>query len=331
MPKKLTRTQDESALIVRLRGGLGNQLFQYAAGRSLAARSGVPLLLDTKSGFQADPYGRFYALGSFKLCDGISEVDSTRLGASVELRRRLVRSYEILRLKLLGRYFSRSIHRLRISRPTVLDAYCQSPRYFSGIEDVLKKELAFKAVPTGVDRAVASEIGLTNSVCVHARRLLGVCANPANTQSSVVNYYGVCEISYYRNALRALADEFGPVTAYLFSDDPIWAEESAQSLGVPGCTVKVINEQDTLTSFYLMRLCKHFVLANSTFGWWAAWLGEFAGKSVYIPPVWNRGEKRFPHELFPQNWRVVSVSGNRRRWSPSHRSVSRNPQAERIQ
>jgi hypothetical protein len=299
------KNNDEPVLIVKLRGGLGNQLFQYAAGRSLAARSGARLMLDTKSGFRGDPWGRSYALGAFALSNLVLEADSTGLGLSVELRRRFLRRHEILRLKLQGKYFNPSIHGLRVSRPTVLDAYCQSPRYFLGVEDALKEELAFKAIPTGVDSAAASEMNFTNSVCVHARRLHGVFAGDAKARRSVSEYYGTCGISYYRSALDKLAREHGPVTAYLFSDDPGWARDNAPRLVTTNCAVRVIDEQDTLKSFYLMRLCKHFVLANSTFGWWAAWLGEFARKSVHVPSVWNRGEKRFPLELFPDSWTVV--------------------------
>lgn len=308
MLERLTGIQDRPALIVRLRGGLGNQLFQYAAGRSLAARSGARLMLDTKSGFQGDPNGRSYALGAFELSTAVSELDASALGFPVELRSRFLRRYEVLRLKLLGRYFTPLIQRLRVSGPTVLDAYCQSPLYFLGVEDTLKEEFAFKAIPVGVDSAIASEMYFTNSVCVHARRLHGVCADAAKTRPSAVDYYGACGIGYYRSALARLAREHGPVTAYLFSDDPGWARENAPRLVTAACAVRVIGEQDTLKSFYLMRQCKHFVLANSTFGWWAAWLGEFTRKAVYVPSIWNRGEKRFPLELFPDGWSVVPAA-----------------------
>jgi hypothetical protein len=130
------------------------------------------------------------------------------------------------------------------------------------------------------------------------------------TRSSVVGYYGACGIDYYRNALSKLSCECGAATAYLFSDDAKWARENVQFMATPGCTIRVIEEADPLKSFYLMRQCRHFILANSTFSWWAAWLGEHPGKTVYVPSVWNQGEKRFPSELFPENWSVVPVTSN---------------------
>jgi hypothetical protein len=138
------KKNDEPVLIVKLRGGLGNQLFQYAAGRSLAARSGARLMIDTKSGFRGDPWGRSYALGAFALSNLVLEADSTGRGLGVELRRRLLRRHEILRLKLQGKYFNPSIHGLRVSGPTVLDAYCQSPRYFLAWKMPSKKSLLLR-------------------------------------------------------------------------------------------------------------------------------------------------------------------------------------------
>jgi hypothetical protein len=308
MSEKLTRIQNQSALIVRLRGGLGNQLFQYAAGRSIAARSRVPLMLDTKSGFLGDPNGRSYLLGAFELSNTALEADSTGYGFRVESRRRLLHRYEILRLQLLGKYFAEPINRLRVSGPTVLDAYCQCPRYFGDMADALRKDLAFKAIPADLDLELANEMRRSNSVCVHARRLLGVCSDATKTRPSVVSYYGACGIRYYQTALSRLVSEYGQLNAYLFSDDITWARENAQSLAVEGCTVKVIEEEDTLKTFYLMQLCKHFVLANSTFGWWAAWLGECAGNTVLIPSVWNQGEKRFPSDMFPESWKIVPAA-----------------------
>jgi hypothetical protein len=68
----------------------------------------------------------------------------------------------------------------------------------------------------------------------------------------------------------------------------------------------VVDDPDPLRSFYLMRLCRHYVIANSTFSWWAAWLGQYQLKTVCVPSVWNREEIRFPRGLFPDSWKVIS-------------------------
>jgi hypothetical protein len=280
--------------VLRLRGGLGNQLFQYAAGRALALRNGVPLRLDRTSGFRGDPYGRSYDLGGFNVLDEGSEpVFSADLDIRARLFREFVKRREMWRMRA-GLYFDPAIYNLRIKRPTVLDAYCQSPWYFSEIEDFVRRELEFKSAPPGRSNATSAEITQGNSACLHVRRLHGKEA-------------GTCEIAYYRRAIRDVASVHGGLRIFVFSDDIGWAQQNAGAFETAGSSVKVIDE-GPLRSFYLMRLCRHFIIANSTFSWWAAWLGEHALKTVCVPSLWNRRERRFPRGLFPPTWSVVPVA-----------------------
>jgi hypothetical protein len=299
----LGRPKRQPVLLLRLRGGLGNQLFQYAAGRALALRNHVPLWLDTTSGFRGDRYGRSYELGSFNVLDERTEpVSSADLGIRAELFRRFVGRREIWR-KRAGQYFDPAIYNLRIKRPTAFDAYCQSPRYFSEIEQLLRMELEFKTTPPGLSDATAREIAQTNSVCLHARRLHAKEVDGSEPQS-VAKFFGACDIAYYRRAVREVADIHGDLNIFVFSDDIGWARQNAGAFETERSSVQVIDEAP-LQSFYLMRLCKHFITANSTFSWWAAWLGGHPMKTVCVPSVWNRGERHPPRDLFPPGWRVV--------------------------
>src|ERR1700691_2403595 len=100
-------------LIVRLKGGLGNQLFEYAAGRALALRNNVPLWLDTTSGFLDDPYGRHYELGSFKVqSERIEESSPAELGIRSGLFRGFVQRRELFRIQVFGHYFDPAIYNL---------------------------------------------------------------------------------------------------------------------------------------------------------------------------------------------------------------------------
>ncbi len=296
----------EPALLLRLRGGLGNQLFEYAAGRALALRNHIPLRLDTTSGFRGDRYGRSYELGCFNVLDERTEpVSSADLGIRAELFRRFVGRREIWRMRA-GRYFDQAIYDLRIKRPTVLDAYCQSPRYFREIEEILRRDLEFKSIPPGLNDVTSGEIMQANSVCLHIRRLHGKEADGSRPQS-VADFYGTCDIEYYRRAIREVAAIHGNLRIFVFSDDTGWSQQNAGAFETDGCSVKVIDE-GPLRSFYLMRLCKHFIIANSAFSWWAAWLGGHPMKTVCVPSVWNRGERRFPRDLFPPAWTVVPAA-----------------------
>ena len=294
MKPAVVRAGRQPMLLLRLRGGLGNQLFQYAAGRGLALRNHVPLWLDPTSGFRGDPYGRSYDLGGFNVLDARTEpISSADLGIRAELFREFVKRREVWRMQA-GQYFDPAIYDLRIKRAAVLDAYCQSPRYFREIEDLVRRELEFKSAPPGLSDVTAQEIMQGNSVCLHVRRLHGKEA-------------GTCDIAYYRRAIREIASVHGSLRLFVFSDDIGWAQQNAGLFETEGCSVTVIDE-DPLRSFYLMRLCRHFIIANSTFSWWAAWLGGHAMKTVCVPSVWNRRERRFPRDLFPPGWRVVPAA-----------------------
>lgn len=303
----LEGAENSPLLILRLRGGLGNQLFEYAAGRALALRNQVPLCLDTTSGFRGDPYGRSYELGAFKVMAERIGQTSSDLGVRAELFRRVVGRWELLRMRVLGRYFDPAICSLRIKRPTVLDALCQSPRYFCEIEELVRRELEFKTIPPGLSDVTVEDIKQTNSVCLHVRRLFAKEAD-GSIRQSVADFYGTCDIEYYRRAIREVVTLHGSLRIFVFSDDIRWAHQNAGVFEIEGCSVKVIDDDDLLRSFYLMGLCKHFIIANSTFSWWAAWLGGYSMKTVCVPSVWNRGEKRFPRDLFPPAWRVVPAA-----------------------
>ena len=295
-----------AALVLRLRGGLGNQFFQYAAARSLALRNRVPLLLDDASGFREDPYGRRYELGAFKTIDArVDPAAPMTFGFLSTLRRIYLRAREYTRMRFKGSYFDPFICKLSISRPVLFESYCQSFRYFNDIENLVRQEFEFKTVPNGLDQEMVSAIVCLNSVCLHARRLHGITAD-GSAPSSVTQYYGACGLDYYRRSILELAALHGHLQIFVFSDNIQWAQQNLDALQSEYGDVRVLSETDTLRSFYLMRLCKHFIIANSSYSWWAAWLGKDSKKTVCVPSVWNSGERRFPQDLFPVDWKVIS-------------------------
>jgi len=112
----------------------------------------------------------------------------------------------------------------------------------------------------------------------------------------------------YRRAIREVAAAHGRLSIFIFSDDIRWAHQNAGVFETEGCNVNVIDDEDPLRSFYLMTLCNHFIIANSTFSWWAAWLAKYSVKTVCVPSAWNRGERRPPRDLFPPAWKIVPAT-----------------------
>ncbi len=296
---------EEPILVARLRGGLGNQLFEYAAARSIANRNRVPLLIDSISGFVGDPFGRRFELHPFALnACVIPEGAIGSPAAAARILREYLRIREYIAMRYLGRNYDPVIHALRVRHPMVFDAYCQSYKYFTDIEGDLRNELDFRSIPEGIDHSLESEIRISNSVCVHARRQYGRLADGSSSEA-IASYYGACGFDYYRNSLLELKNNHGPLKIFIFSDDLAWACKNIQAFAIEGCEVEVVPEIDTMRSFYLMRLCRHFVIANSTFSWWAAWLGNYPVKAVYAPSVWSSGQRKFPKDLIPENWRIA--------------------------
>lgn len=269
-------------IIVHLMGGLGNQLFQYAAGRQLAERCQSELMLDT-SWYANIPPGdtpRFYGLDLFCIQAKPAEAGQlTRLGGpdfSVGGRMMtLLRSGgRIRKQKFYGPAYDERFESLRDG--AYLKGFFQSPRYFSGIGEMLRKELQFRDAGAYRKLELYPSIREGNSVCLHVRRG-DYLEQPAHR---------VCGKEYYDIALGRMSEHAGADrTIYVFSDDQEWARDA---LPIPGAVFV-----DTSTSglphadLFLMASCRHHIIANSTYSWWGAWLGKGPGQTVIAPANWS--------------------------------------------
>ncbi|MFU8894423.1 MAG: alpha-1,2-fucosyltransferase [Luteolibacter sp.] len=268
-----------------LLGRTGNNLFQYALGRVLAAKHGVPLVLDA-SWFNGA---------------GWREVSHfLKLPIQAEVRRRMHPPARLLR-KLTGK------HRWQFGGfpwleekpadhafdPAFLDApadcalfgYFQSWRYFASMEDELRSELKellemgcgqdARATVARASRPQPFSITSPDSVAVHVRR--GDFLNHPTFQ--------VCDTIYYRNAMDDMRARLGSPRFYIFSDDPDWCRQTfADSDTAILDSGKAA--ANPLHDLHLMSLASHHILANSSYSWWAAWIGKKPGQQVILPPRW---------------------------------------------
>ncbi len=266
-------------IVVALDGGVGNQLFQYAAARALALRLGVPVGLDTR--WYAGR-GRRYALDRFKI--STEPVDPAMLPFRDG--------------KILGRLLSGRGGRLQVYREkglafdpavpalgdgTYLRGVFQSERYFADEQSAIRRDLAFIDPPDAENRAVLTEIGKAQrSVSLHVRRGDYV-ANP-----KIASVHGTVSLDYYARALALVAAriEADPLV-FVFSDDPAWAADNLQ-LGVPTRILGHNGDARAIEDLRLMAACRHHILANSSFSWWGAWLDPSPDKIVVAPEPWFR-------------------------------------------
>jgi hypothetical protein len=282
-------------IIVRLIGGLGNQLFQYAVGRRLAHDRRLPLKLDI-SGF--DTYTlHAYGLQRFSMRPEIAKPDEV----SAFVNRRFGRLRNLVpfrhRSVVIERHFHFDPDVLRTTRRNIyLDGYWQSEKYFDAIGDILRDELKVAEAPDEANRRMAREIINANAVSLHIRR--GDYVSNSETR----DFHGVVPLSYYRDSAAEIAGEVAGAHFFIFSDDPEWVSQHLE-LAHPMTIVRHNGADRNYEDLRLMSLCRHHVIANSSFSWWGAWLGTNEGKIVIAPSKWLNDPRLKTDDVIPAEWR----------------------------
>lgn len=299
-------------LVVRLKGGLGNQLFCYAAARRLAWKNEAELVLDAVTGFKYDHlYRRTYALGCFSI--------PARLATLTEQMEPLGRARRLIARKLSERKpleqrryihqagvdFDLGIVALRLQDGTTyFDAFGQSERYFADIRQQLVKDLVMTAPEDQKNLAIAAQIESTESVALHVRWFdTGDGAHSSNMS-----------LAYYAAAIPQLLAKIPGAHFFVFSDRPGDAAALLSPLMGGRSFTMVDHNADTGNAeadFWLMRQCRHFIIGNSTFAWWAAWLGEqqHQATQVFAPSRNVNPEQSVTawgfYGLLPERWTVL--------------------------
>ena len=289
-------------VIVKISCGLGNQLFQYSVGRRLSLFNRTRLKLDISS-YDNDSL-RSYSLNHFNILAQIATPKEIAKysGSRVYGRRDLILdNLERVGLfhrpvKFVEKDLSFNPDIFKPARKIYLEGWWATEKYFSDIENVIRKDLTLKN-PLGKESLkLLSEIENTQSVSVHLRR--GDKANdPATTYS-----FGTCSINYYKKAIQLILERTSPLHLFVFSDDLQWAHENLK-LGLP--TTYVGHNRDNGQDFedlVLMSHCKYHVIANSTFSWWGAWLCNFQDKLVIAPKKWFNNLNYDTKDIIPSRW-----------------------------
>ena len=300
---------DRGRVTVQIAGGLGNQLFQYATARRLALQSGVPLELDHLSGFARDFYRRRYLLDRFairgeKIAPRAAYV-SHRGRLRRALRARWSRDRELADRGYIREEDSRFVPGLldlRVTRPVYLEGYWQYERYFRDIRDTLCEELAIHTAHDPDNLEYARKIASVEAVCLHVRRLHGVPDTKDAKPIADATWKHHIEPSYFQHAVERLAQRVANPHFFVFADYPDWAREHIRA-PFPLEFVTHNGSDRDYEDFWLMGPCRHFIVANSTFSWWAAWLARDPDK-VVIAPKASVG----PDEVLkstPEDWLLI--------------------------
>lgn len=277
-------------VVVKLQGGLGNQMFQFAAGLALARRNGAGLKLDLSFLRDRTPRPNFtqreYCLDLFQLpadCEVVADGSgfAKRLPCHVEQQ-----------FHFDPKFFD-------LGPGVYLDGYFQSPRFFEPVRAEVVRTFKSLVQPLNADQqALAGKIRACPAVCLNVRRGDYV-ANPVANE-----FHGVCDESYYQAATAAIRQQVPGAHFFIFSDDIEWCRTADLTSGASFTLVPHEFAGDRFGAYLqLMMACRHFILPNSSFGWWAAFLGDAPEKIVVAPTPWFDNPFNNTVDLLPAAWR----------------------------
>lgn len=287
--------------IVRLKGGLGNQLFQYAFGRAASARTGTALLLDTGFLNSKDPQitPREYALAPFRVAAKLVNAAQLRQfplrtsRAGLWLARRGIANHGCRYVWERGfAYDATALEGVRL--PAIFEGYWQSEKYFLSCENLVREDLRIDESPDF--RALAQEVSDARSVSVHVRR------GDYVTNAAASATHGLCPLSYYESCFEQIEAVVPNPRYYLFTDDPQWAENNEKAFGRDLVLVSRQARLQAHEELLLMSRCRHHILANSSFSWWGAWLDRRTDGLVMAPDRWFKTGTDTA-DLLPARWR----------------------------
>lgn len=282
---------------MRIKGGLGNQLFQYAAAYSLAKRLNQPFQFDIA-------FTNNMTVRTYKFSELNVDVDTTISDKMLPKKIRFIKNKYINKL---CRVLNLSKHKCGdylywietkdIWQPNFftiengnlyVDGYFQSEEYFKDFRTDLLKQFTPRHTPEEEYKKILFEIKKVNAVAVHVRR--GDFKKDSNP------FHYLLDAQYYRNAIEYVKNRVNRPVFFVFSDDMNWVKENIEN----SFEFKFVNLESVhrdIDELMLMKNCNHIITANSTFSWWAAWLNENE-KSIKIVPRKKYGMER----MIPENW-----------------------------
>lgn len=284
-------------IIVKLKGGLGNQMFQYATGLAVASAQGEELKLDV-SGYNDPRYvnantPRQYRMFPFNLSAGVATITEVE-----KARNPLWFFSKILRAfnqRILKKHYVDYDPKLFKKRCNYIEGYFQSEKNFIEIKDKVLKEFTLKKeFESEIFLAEKNRIDKIKGVSVHIRR--GDYVSDPKTKSA----HGVCSKDYYEKAMSIMRSKIESAVFYFFSDDIEWVKKE---FGTHADYIYV--SRPSLVEYeelMLMSSCAHNIIANSSFSWWGAYLNQNKHKIVIAPKKWVNREPDPHPSIIPEGW-----------------------------
>ena len=283
---------DMKAILIPIFGGLGNQMFQVAHGVTLARRRGLEArFVDLTS--TVGRVAREFGLDCFNIDQlFISQFKSDLLRLRISASQRLQRIHPYLHLGVLLENIERPAKNLE-SICTVCSGYWQGEKYFSADKEAIRAIFTFPNYDIPAD--LIHTDSLRNSVAVHVRRGDYISDPVAR------NYHHVCDTNWYFLAINEIRSRLQQPRFYIFSDDRAWVSEVFGGLS----DVIVVNSDPCAPAWVdmaLMSRCSNFVISNSSYSWWASYLGKTADSLIIAPKYWFSGVSTKKLDIMCEDW-----------------------------
>lgn len=291
-------------IIVNEKGGLGNQMFQYALYLTLKA-AGKDVKICTEHFDWASTGGhakvpshgqRFQVEELFDTCaekaseSEVGKLSVVRMDFFSRIRRKIgLRKKTHYMEEEMG---NPGIEELKAMDNAFLDGYWQRFDYYKGVEQHIREEFRFRKSLDSKNVQLQSDLKKPNAVAIHVRR--------NDYLSSSI--YVIQNENYYKSAMALAAEKIDSPVFYCFSDDVGWCRNNLSNLGYQMLFVDWNTGRDSYKDMQLMASCKTNIITNSTFSMWAAWLGETEGKTVYRPAHYYTDQSADENLYWPETW-----------------------------
>ncbi|MDR1877050.1 MAG: alpha-1,2-fucosyltransferase [Flavobacteriaceae bacterium] len=276
-------------VIVKLLGGLGNQMFQYAAGKALACKKNTSFYLNANAFITNYKY-RSYDLRHFNIHEKSISLNEARVVHYLSKFNIAIKIYEEKSFTYQEDFFNQK------SKNIYFNGFFQSEKYFKNIEPILREDFKLLTPLSSPSEKILAVIKNVNSVSIHIRRGDYVTNTGAN------QLFGLCDLDYYKKAVRLIESKIEAPHYFIFSDDIEWAKQNIQ---VGNSKTDFIDFNDSSKNYEdmeLMKNCKHNIIANSSFSWWGAWLNDNPNKIVIAPKKWFASQEMDSKDLIPLTW-----------------------------
>ena len=280
---------------IKLSGGLGNQMFQFAAGYAVARKNNVELSLDLKRFNHRSDHDGFQLQYVFDIYSKVNLLNNPANFRFLNLKE-MLNKINISYHKFKEPHFHYAHEMLNIPKHSLLNGYWQSELYFNSYSQEIRKIFSFCNKLDKKNLLIANDIDKNNSISIHIRRGDYLLKQNKNLHTDLSEYY--------TKAIQDSAKYFNDPKFFIFTDDPLWVTDNF-NIDFSHSIVDVNNGEKSFFDMHLMSLCKANITANSSFSWWGAWLNNNRNKIIYTPKNWFNDKSICTDDLIPNGWKIL--------------------------